>query len=93
MTNNNNPLGYCEKCIFWVGEEEETTLQRLGYCYRHPPIPITQADWGELPENLDLLNKEFAQFLMAHTTRSQRLFARPVTESSEFCGEWQERKG
>ena len=93
MTNKNNPLGYCEKCIFWDGQvNEESCLPNYGYCHRHPPTPITQTRMRKLPENFDGISKELVEFLIDSKTRVVNLFSRPVTESDDFCGEWRERR-
>ena len=90
MTYNTNNFGFCEKCIYWVHEQKETKFQPLGYCYRHPPVPITQTELPEIPENMDRWSREEVDYYMDWKTRSERIFSRPVTGPDDFCGEWRE---
>lgn len=85
----NDYLGSCKDCRFWDGNiNNESWLPDYGFCHRHPPAPITQAELYEPPENLDKFSKELMDFLMDRKTRFMHLFGRPVTESEDFCGEW-----
>jgi len=93
MVDSHDYLGSCRDCRFWYGYvNEESNLPDYGFCNRYPPAPITQGQLREIPQNLDMLSKEYADFLMDWKTRSISLFSRPVTEAEDFCGEWKSSK-
>ena len=89
MKNDHDFLGGCAECRFWTGSVDfESRFEDYGYCRRHPPVLLNQAELPGIPENLDQMTKEAAEFYLDRTTQLRNLFSFPVTQAGDFCGEW-----
>lgn len=93
MKNDHDYLGSCSECRFWSGYVDlESNFEDYGYCHRHPPVLLNQAELPEIPENLDQFTKKSAEFHLDRKTQLRSLFSFPVTEAGDFCGEWTRSK-
>ena len=83
---NNRADERCENCHYWREENPAQNYKEMdgiedGFCHRFPPtIPV-------IDEDIDK-----AQVLLTHGD-SYLYTQYPITEFTDWCGEWKERDG